>query len=111
MKNKTNEKIPINYRPILIEGIMEASYPSSTILLVLSVMPTLTEQMNRRLKNVIVKRVIDIGGICFSTFMVLGRVISGVHWFTDIVGSIALSVGLFCIYKAVVFGVSKKKID
>lgn len=103
MKNKTNEKIPINYRPILIEGIMEASYPSSTILLVLSVMPTLTEQMNRRLKNVIVKRVIDIGGICFSTFMVLGRVISGVHWFTDIVGSIVLSVGLFCIYKAVVF--------
>lgn len=35
------EIYPINYRPILIEGIMEASYPSSTTLLVLSVMPTL----------------------------------------------------------------------
>ena len=33
------EMIPINYRPILINGVMEASYPSSTTLLVLSVMP------------------------------------------------------------------------
>ena len=29
------EMIPINYRPILIDGAMEASYPSSTTLLVL----------------------------------------------------------------------------
>ena len=35
------EMIPINYRPVLIDGFMEASYPSSTTLLVLSVMPTL----------------------------------------------------------------------
>ncbi|MBR0305628.1 MAG: phosphoesterase PA-phosphatase, partial [Lachnospiraceae bacterium] len=35
------EMIPINYRPILIEGRMEVSYPSSTTLLVLCVMPTL----------------------------------------------------------------------
>ena len=38
------EMMPINYRPILIEGVMEASYPSSTTLLVLCVMPTLVEQ-------------------------------------------------------------------
>ena len=30
------EMIPINYRPILIDGMLEASYPSSTTLLVLS---------------------------------------------------------------------------
>ena len=35
------EMLPINYRPILINGFIEASYPSSTTLLVLSVMPTL----------------------------------------------------------------------
>ena len=40
--------------------------------------------------------------ICFSVFMVLGRLISGVHWLTDIVGSLMLSAGLFCIYKSVV---------
>ena len=45
------EMIPINYRPILIEGRMEASYPSSTTLLVVSVMPTLALQVYRRVKN------------------------------------------------------------
>ena len=94
------EMIPINYRPILIEGVMEASYPSSTTLLVLGVMPTLIEQVNRRSESVIFKGTINAFVICFSVFMVLGRLISGVHWLTDIVGSIMLSLGLFCIYKA-----------
>ena len=96
------EMIPINYRPILIEGFMEVSYPSSTTLLVLCVMPTLIEQINRRSKNEIVKKVIKALVISFSAFMVFSRLISGVHWVTDIVGSIMLSVGMFCIYKAVV---------
>ena len=94
------EIIPINYRPILIEGFMEASYPSSTTLLVLCVMPTLIEQINRRSKNEIVKKIVKALDICFATFMVVSRLISGVHWLTDIVGSIMLSLGLFCIYKA-----------
>ncbi|MGN0427281.1 MAG: phosphatase PAP2 family protein [Agathobacter sp.] len=96
------EMIPINYRPILIKGIMEASYPSSTTLLVLSVIPTLVYQVNCRVENAAVKRIISILAISFSAFMVIGRLISGVHWFTDIVGSVVLSAGLFCIYKAVV---------
>ena len=96
------EMIPINYRPILIGGFLETSYPSSTTLLVLCVMPTLTEQMNRRMEHATVKRFIKVFVICFSIFMVLGRLISGVHWLTDIVGSLMLSAGLFCIYKAVV---------
>ena len=96
------EIIPINYRPILIEGFMEASYPSSTTLLVLSVMPTLGFQVNRRFGNVKVKKIFCAFVWIFSAFMVIGRLVSGVHWFTDIVGSIMLSTGLFCIYKAVV---------
>ena len=96
------EMIPINYRPILIEGFLEASYPSSTTLLVLCVMSTFVEQTNRRLINKTMKKMIKVFVICFSAFMVLGRLISGVHWLTDIVGSILLSVGLFCIYKAAV---------
>lgn len=96
------EMIPINYRPILIEGFLEASYPSSTTLLVLCVMPTLIEQTSRRLSNESVKRMVMVFSVCFSSFMVLGRLVSGVHWLTDIIGSIMLSVGLFCVYKAVV---------
>lgn len=103
------EMIPINYRPILIQGMMEASYPSSTTLLVLAVMPTLAEQVNRRMKNDHLKKIINIFTVVFSVFMVVGRLISGVHWFTDIVGGIILSIGLFCFYKAVIVLCCKEK--
>lgn len=59
------EIIPINYRPILIEGVMEASYPSSTTLLILCVMPTLIEQIQRRLTCVATKRIIHDYSNCF----------------------------------------------
>ena len=94
------EMIPINYRPVPIDGRMEASYPSSTTLLVLSVMPTLIEQMNRRMGNKKWRQILTISAILFSVFMTFGRLISGVHWFTDIVGSVLLSAGLFCLYQA-----------
>ena len=96
------EVIPINYRPILIEGRMEASYPSSTTLLVLSVMPTLIFQVKRRVENEASKRVIGVVSAIFMLFMVVGRLICGVHWLTDIVGSVLLSVGLFWTYKGIV---------
>ena len=103
------EMIPINYRPVFINGHMEASYPSSTTLVVLSVMPTLIFQCNRRIKNAWVKIVINIVSIIFSAFMVIGRLLSGVHWITDIIGSIILSAGLFLNYKAVVLLCAKKE--
>ena len=96
------EMIPVNYRPVLIDGFLEVSYPSSTTLLVLCVMPTVIEQVNRRVRNITFKNVIKVMSIGFSVFMIGGRLISGVHWFTDIVGSVILSAGLFCVYKAVV---------
>ena len=102
------EMIPINYRPILIEGVMEASYPSSTTLLVLSVMPTLTFQLKRRMKNMTVFKILSVLTILFSSFMVVGRWICGVHWFTDIIGSIILSTGLFFVYKGIVLSSSSK---
>ncbi|MDO4409620.1 MAG: phosphatase PAP2 family protein, partial [Eubacteriales bacterium] len=93
------EMVPINYRPILIDGNLEASYPSSTTLLVLSVMPTLKYQADRRVKSAVLGKSITIFVIVFSAFMVIGRLISGVHWATDIVGSVLLSSGLFMIYR------------
>lgn len=96
------EMIPINYRPILIDGYMESSYPSSTTLLVLCVMPTLVEQINRRAKIPAVKIVTTVAVTVFSAFMVVGRLLSGVHWLTDILGAVLLSLGLFCLYKGLV---------
>lgn len=96
------EMIPINYRPVLINGILEASYPSSTTLLVLSVMPTLKYQADRRIKDPVVKSIITIFVVTFSLAMVIGRLVSGVHWLTDIAGSVLLSLGMFMIYQFMV---------
>ena len=94
------EMVPINYRPVRIDGFLEASYPSSTTLLVLSVMPTLCFQTRRRLTSNALRQAIRIFSVLFSVFMALGRLVSGVHWLTDIVGAVLLSSGIFLIYKA-----------
>lgn len=87
----------VNRRPILINGYLEASYPSSTTLLVLCVMPTAARQLRTRVKG----RGIFIAIGIFILFMVIGRLVSGVHWFSDIIGSILLSAGLVSLYRAV----------
>ena len=96
------EMIPVNYRPILIEGRMEASYPSSTTLLVMSVMPTLAFQVHRRIRNTKVRYVLYAFTALFTAFMVVGRTVAGVHWLTDIAGSVLLSSGLYLIYQGAV---------
>ena len=96
------EMIPINYRPALIEGRLEASYPSSTTLLVLSVMPTLWFQANRRVSNVMRRKAVAVFVVFFSAFMVIGRLTAGVHWLTDIIGAVLLSAGLYLIYRGCV---------
>ena len=96
------EMIPINYRPIFINGFAECSYPSSTTLLVLSVMPTLVFQTKKRVKKHILKQIILYFSIAFSIFMVIGRLISGVHWITDIIGACLISAGLYYLYKGIV---------
>ena len=50
------EMVVINYRPTLIEGYLEASYPSSTTMLVMCVMPTAVMQLNVRIKNTVLRR-------------------------------------------------------
>ena len=92
------EVLVINYRPVLIDGILEASYPSSTTMLVMCVMPTAIMQFNARIKNDVLKRFVASAIIAFIVFMVIGRLVSGVHWFTDIVGGALLSAGLVMLY-------------
>ena len=103
------EMIPINYRPVLIEGRQEGSYPSSTTLLVLSVMPTLMFQENRRVSNAMIRKAVAVSVIAFSAFMVIGRLLSGVHWATDIIGSVLLSAGLYMLYRSVVLYTYRSK--
>lgn len=95
------EELVINYRPVLIEGVPEASYPSSTTTLVMCVMPTAVMQVNSRIKSSFFRRITTCICAAFVVFMVAGRVISGVHWITDIIGGILLSGGLVMMYGSV----------
>lgn len=96
------EIYPLNYRPVLINGVMEASYPSSTTLLVLCVMPTLVLLSSHRISKSKIKMIIKVLTTLFSVFMVSGRLISGVHWLSDIVASALLSGGLYFLYTAAI---------
>jgi len=96
------EAVPINYRPVPIDGVMEASYPSSTTLLVLSVIPTLKFQIDRRAGSPALRKATTLFVVAFSALMVAGRLISGVHWATDIVGSALLAGALFMLYRCAV---------
>ena len=93
------EMITVNHRPVLINGILEKSYPSSTTLIVMCVMPTAIMQFNSRIKNTVLKKTMSFLITAFIVFMVIGRLVSGVHWFTDIIGGALLSAGLVALYR------------
>lgn len=88
----------VNYRPVLINGYLEASYPSSTTMLVMCVMPTAAMQLRARIKNAWFRRLMIVLITVFTAFMVIGRLVSGVHWMTDIIGGATLSAGLVAVY-------------
>ena len=92
------EIVVINYRPVLLGGYLEASYPSSTTMLVMCVMPTAMMQLHARIKNRVFRRCVMISIAVFIVFMVIGRLVSGVHWLSDIIGGALLSTGLVIIY-------------
>ena len=95
------EFVVINYRPTLIDGYLEASYPSSTTMLVMCVMPTAMMQLHARIKSEVFRRCVLISIAAFTAFMVIGRLASGVHWLTDIIGGALVSAGLVITYASV----------
>lgn len=88
----------VNYRPVLINNILEVSYPSSTTLLAMTFLPTAIMQIKIRIKNRFLCNLsaFFVGGLL--VFMVIGRIISGVHWISDIIGGAMLGAGLDLIY-------------
>ena len=92
----------VNYRPVLIENVLEASYPSSTTVLVLCVHVTAMMQLRSRMQRGAVRTLVLWLLGAFTVFMVLARLVSGVHWLTDIIGGILLSAALIALYRATV---------
>lgn len=95
------EFVVINYRPTLIDGYLEASYPSSTTMLVLCVMPTALMFFDKRIKKGWLRKVVTVMIAAFIVFMVVGRLVSGVHWLSDIIGGMLVSSGLVLMYQSV----------
>jgi len=90
----------VNYRPILIDGVLEASYPSSTTLLTACVIPTAMGEFSTRIKNLRLRCLILTILAFFTAFMIIARLISGVHWLSDIIGGALLSSSLVTAYYA-----------
>ena len=88
---------------MLIEGVLEASYPSSTTLLVTCVMSTTFMQVTRRVRPCVARRVARISVAVFALLMVGARMVCGVHWLSDVVGGLLLSAALVLAYRAAAF--------
>jgi undecaprenyl-diphosphatase len=92
------EKVIINYRPVIMDEGLEASYPSSHTMLVVCVMSTAIIQIGGRISDVRLKNVLKAAAIVVTGIMVAGRLLCGVHWLTDIIGGILLSLALIYTY-------------
>lgn len=93
------EVIVINKRPVLIEGVLETSYPSSSTMLAVSVGISAIFPLKKYAGNGLLAFLLSMALIIFSGLIIVGRVISGVHWLTDIIGAILLSTALLFIYR------------
>lgn len=96
------EKVVINYRPIIVdvkEGL-EASYPSTHTLLILCVFGSLIRELKFYIKSAVTLKILQAACWLVIVLTVVGRLICGVHWFTDIIGGIALSCSLLVLPRA-----------
>ena len=93
------EKVAINYRPVLINNVLEASYPSSHTLLSICVCGSSIMINNMLYKNIKIFKIENVVSFILILLIVIGRLVSGVHWFSDIIGSIIISIALLKILK------------
>ncbi|MBP3841041.1 MAG: phosphatase PAP2 family protein [Bacilli bacterium] len=95
------EKLIINYRPVLIDGELEASFPSSHTMLAICICMSSIMVNKDFIKNKKYLKLTNIGLLILMTLIVLGRFISGVHWFSDIVGGIIISITLLSCFNVI----------
>ena len=105
------EIIEINYRPVLMEGELEASYPSSHTMLSIGICTTAIFELHELIKSkkaLLIAADVFCGAVMLT--VLLGRVLSGVHWLTDIIAGILLISSLICLYRFGVLSMQNQKI-
>lgn len=95
------EKVIINYRPILMDGYLEASYPSSHTLLAMCLCGSAII-INRKLFSNLLSKIVNIASLTIMITIVVGRLISGVHWFSDILGGLIISIALLMSFYTII---------
>ena len=104
------EYVIINFRPILMNGVLEASYPSSHTILVICIMATAMMMFNYLFKNHNFLRAVLISiSVMIIAVTVVGRLISGVHWFTDIIAGLILSSALVMLFYSALYSIGGRK--
>lgn len=88
------DKLAINYRPVLEDGVLEPSYPSSHTLLAVCVCLSSIFMNKYYIKNNDLKKYLNLGTLILMILLVLGRLLSGVHWASDIIGGVIISLFL-----------------
>lgn len=88
----------INYRPILIDGEIEASYPSTHVMIVTFTLLTVTNLLSKYIKNDKVVKMFYGLAILFIMLATIFRILSGMHWISDCVGGLLLGSMLYSFY-------------
>ena len=96
------EKCIINYRPVILDEGLEASFPSSHTMLAMCLMLAAMEQLRRRLKDQPLGRILSMVCAVLLVVTVIGRLLSGVHWLTDILGGLLLGGALYLFYAGLI---------
>lgn len=91
------EVVIINYRPILMEDVLEASFPSSHTMLALTVCGSAI--IFNSFKKLKCRRLVNTFLALIMCLIVIGRFVSGVHWATDIIGGVLISTTLLIMFK------------
>ncbi len=103
------EVVVINERPVALSDHPEASYPSSHTVLALSVFLAAIAVWRKLLPDTARRAPISAGLIVLAALALVGRLLSGVHWLTDIIGGVLLSGALVSLYFAVLTVHNEKK--
>lgn len=101
------EKVIINFRPILIDGKLEASYPSSHTLLALCICGSSLKVSKYFIKNERIRKIVNILTTIIMIIIFIGRIISGVHWASDIIGGIIISSFMLSLLNMSVYYIEK----